>query len=46
MATQTAADHVQNIENKRAAHVARMADIMKIAADDNRTCTEERSHGA
>jgi len=37
MATQTAAEHVQNIENKRAAHVARMADIMKTAADDNRT---------
>ena len=37
MATQTAAEHVQNIENKRAAHVARMGEIMKVAADDNRT---------
>jgi HK97 family phage major capsid protein/HK97 family phage prohead protease len=37
MATQTAAETVQNIENKRAAHVARMAAIMKTAADENRT---------
>jgi HK97 family phage major capsid protein/HK97 family phage prohead protease len=43
MATQTAADHVQNIENKRAAHVARMGDIMKLAADDNRTLVEEEA---
>ena len=43
MATQTAAEHVQNIENKRAAHVARMAEIMKIAADDNRTCNEDEA---
>jgi HK97 family phage prohead protease/HK97 family phage major capsid protein len=40
MATQTAAEHVQNIENKRAAHVARMAAIMKTAAEENRTCTD------
>ena len=44
MATQTAAEHIQNIENKRAAHVARMADIMKVAADDNRTLQRGRSH--
>ena len=37
MATQTAAETIQNIENKRAAHVARMAAIMKIASDENRT---------
>ena len=43
MATQTAAEHIQNIENKRAAHVARMAEIMKMAADDNRTCTEDEA---
>ena len=40
-ATQTAAEHIQNIENKRAAHVARMADIMKAAADENRTLVED-----
>lgn len=43
MATQTAAEHVQNIENKRAAHVARMAEIMKTAATDNRTLNEEEA---
>lgn len=43
MATQTAAEHVQNIENKRAAHVARMAEIMKSAADDNRTLVEDEA---
>jgi len=43
MATQTAAEHVQNIENKRAAHVARMAEIMKTAADDNRTSEDSEA---
>ena len=43
MATQTAAEHVQNIENKRAAHVARMSEIMKVAADDNRTLVEDEA---
>ena len=43
MATQTAAEHIQNIENKRAAHVARMAEILKTVADDNRTCNDEEA---
>jgi HK97 family phage major capsid protein/HK97 family phage prohead protease len=43
MATQTAAEHVQNIENKRAAHVARMGEIMKTAAGDNRTCNDDEA---
>lgn len=43
MATQTAAEHVQNLENKRAAHVARMADLMKVAADDNRTSNPDEA---
>ena len=43
MAQQTAAEHVQNIENKRAVLVARMADIMKTAADDNRTCNDDEA---
>lgn len=43
MATQTAAEHVQNLENKRAAHVARMAELMKVAADDNRTSNDDEA---
>ena len=43
MSTPTATEFVQNIENKRAAHVARMADIMKSAADDNRTLVEDEA---
>ena len=43
MSQPTATDHVQNLENKRAAHVARMADLMKAAADDNRTLLEEEA---
>ena len=43
MSTPTATEFVQNIENKRAAHVARMAEIMKSAADDNRTLVEDEA---
>jgi HK97 family phage major capsid protein/HK97 family phage prohead protease len=43
MAEITAAEHVTNITNKRAAHVARMASLMKTAADDNRTLTEDEA---
>jgi HK97 family phage major capsid protein/HK97 family phage prohead protease len=46
MATQTAGEHIQNIANKRAAHIARMGDLMKVAADENRTLedTEATEH--
>lgn len=43
MSTPTATEFVQNIENKRAAHVARMAEIMKSAADDNRTLVDDEA---
>ena len=43
MATQTAAEHIQNIANKRAAHIARMGDLMKVAADENRTLQDEEA---
>jgi HK97 family phage major capsid protein/HK97 family phage prohead protease len=38
---QTTAEHIQNLENKRAALAARMADLMRTAADEDRTLTEE-----
>jgi HK97 family phage major capsid protein/HK97 family phage prohead protease len=40
---QTAADHVQALENKRAALAARLNDIMTTAADDSATLTQEQS---
>jgi HK97 family phage major capsid protein len=43
MATQTAAEHIQNIANKRAAHIARMGDLMKVAADENRTLQDDEA---
>jgi HK97 family phage major capsid protein/HK97 family phage prohead protease len=39
----TTAEHIQNLENKRAAIAARMTDIMKVGADEDRTLTEEES---
>ncbi len=39
----TTAEHIQNLENKRAALAARMGDIMRTAADADRTCTDEES---
>ena len=39
----TTAEHIQNLENKRAALAARMTDIMRTAADDDRTLNEEES---
>jgi len=38
---QTTAEHIQNLENKRAALAARMTDIMRTAADEDRTLTDE-----
>jgi HK97 family phage major capsid protein/HK97 family phage prohead protease len=37
---QTTAEHIQNLENKRAALAARMTDIMRVAADEDRTLNE------
>lgn len=37
---QTTAEHIQNLENKRAALAARMTDIMRGAADEDRTLNE------
>jgi HK97 family phage major capsid protein/HK97 family phage prohead protease len=41
MAETTAAEHVTNLTNKRAAHVARIAEIMKVGAEENRTLVED-----
>jgi HK97 family phage major capsid protein/HK97 family phage prohead protease len=40
---QTISEHIQNLENKRAAVAGRMADIMKIGADEDRTLNDEES---
>lgn len=40
---QTPADHIQALENKRAALAARLGDIMKTAADDEATLTDEQA---
>lgn len=40
---QTTAEHIQNLENKRAALAARMTDIMRSAADEDRTLNDEES---
>ena len=39
----TTAEHIQHLENKRAVLAARMGEIMRTAAGDDRTCTEEES---
>jgi HK97 family phage major capsid protein/HK97 family phage prohead protease len=39
----TISEHIQNLENKRAAVAGRMADIMKIGADEDRTLNDEES---
>lgn len=39
----TTAEHIQNLENKRAVLAARMGEIMRTAADADRTCTDEES---
>jgi HK97 family phage major capsid protein/HK97 family phage prohead protease len=41
MAKQTTAEHIQNLENKRAAHVARMTEILQTTADDGATLAPE-----
>jgi HK97 family phage major capsid protein/HK97 family phage prohead protease len=43
MQKETAADHVQALENKRAALAARLGDIMSTAADDSATLTDEQA---
>lgn len=43
MQKETAADHVQALENKRAALAARLGDIMTTAADDSATLTDEQA---
>ena len=43
MHKQTAADHVQALENKRAALAARLGDIMTTAADEAATLTDEQA---
>jgi len=43
MQKQTAADHVQALENKRAALAARLGDIMKTAAADEATLTDDQA---
>jgi HK97 family phage major capsid protein/HK97 family phage prohead protease len=40
---QTISEHIQNLENKRAAVAGRMADIMKTGADEDRTLNDEES---
>lgn len=40
---QTASEHIQNLENKRAAIAARMSDVMKGAADEDRTLNESEA---
>ena len=40
---QTSAEHIQNLENKRAAIAARMTEIMKGGAEEDRTLNEEES---
>jgi HK97 family phage major capsid protein len=40
---QTTAEHIQNLENKRAALAARMTEIMGTAAEADRTLNEEES---
>ena len=39
----TPAEHIQNLENKRAALAARMTEIMRVAADEDRTLNDEES---
>jgi HK97 family phage major capsid protein/HK97 family phage prohead protease len=39
----TAGEHIQNIENKRAAMVARMTEIMDSAADDGETLADDQA---
>jgi HK97 family phage major capsid protein/HK97 family phage prohead protease len=39
----TISEHIQNLENKRAAVAGRMADIMKGGADEDRTLNDEES---
>jgi HK97 family phage major capsid protein/HK97 family phage prohead protease len=43
MAKQTTAEHIQALENKRAALAARLTDIMATAADDETTLDTERA---
>ncbi len=43
MAKQTTAEHIQALENKRAALAARLTDIMATAADDETTLDAERA---
>ena len=40
---QTPADHIQALENKRAALAARLGDIMTTAADEKQTLTDEQA---
>ena len=40
---QTTAEHIQNLENKRAALAARMTEIMGKGSEEDRTLTEEES---
>jgi HK97 family phage major capsid protein/HK97 family phage prohead protease len=40
---QTTAEHIQNLENKRAALAARMTDIMGVGAEEDRTLNDEES---
>jgi HK97 family phage major capsid protein len=43
MSKPTTAEHIQNLENKRAATAGRMSEIMKLGADEDRTLTDEES---
>ena len=43
---QTATEHIQNLENKRAALAARMAEIMETAADDRHDARGGTGRGA
>ena len=43
MAKVTAAEHIQNLENKRAATMARMTEIMEATADDGETLADDQA---